>query len=165
VTIAKERVPRRVRETSRASHRPSPPQVGPLLLDTNVLLDAVLVRAPWAASAVRLLALCGHGQVRGLLSVHAIATVYYVVAKSLGAPGARAVVAELVELLTIVELGDDDVRYALTLPIRDFEDALHVAAARRAGASHIITRNDRDFRGGTIPILSPGEVLALLAGR
>ena len=165
MTTAKPRVPRRVRETSRAAHRPAPPRVGPLLLDTNVLLDAVLVRAPWAASAVRLLALCGHGQVRGLLSVHAIATVYYVVAKSLGAPGARAVVAELIELLTMVELGDDDVRYALTLPMRDFEDALHVAAARRAGASHIITRNDRDFRGGPIPILSPDDVLALLEAR
>ena len=165
MTTAKPRVPRRVRETSHAAHRPAPPRVGPLLLDTNVLLDAFLVRAPWAASAVRLLALCGHRQVSGLLSVHAIATVYYVVGKSLGGPGARAVVAELVELLTIVELGDDDVRYALTLPMRDFEDALHVAAARRAGASHIITRNDRDFRGGPIPILSPGEALALVAGR
>jgi predicted nucleic acid-binding protein len=49
--------------------------------------------------------------------------------------------------------------------MRDFEDALHVAAARRAGASHVITRNDRDFRGGPIPILSPGDVLALLEAR
>ena len=43
--------------------------------------------------------------------------------------------------------------------MRDFEDALQVAAARACGAQHIVTRNFRDFDRSPIPALTPAEAL------
>ena len=43
--------------------------------------------------------------------------------------------------------------------MRDFEDAMQVAAARACGARHIVTRNLRDYARSPIPSISPQEVL------
>lgn len=51
-------------------------------------------------------------------------------------------------------------RYALDLPMADFEDALQTAAARACGARSIVTRNVRDFARSPVPAVTPGAVLA-----
>jgi hypothetical protein len=40
---------------------------------------------------------------------------------------------------------------------------VQVAAALRAGAAYVVTRNPKHFKGAAVPPRSPGEVLALLA--
>src|SRR5689334_17795606 len=52
-----------------------------VLVDTNVILDLVLAREPWAADAARLLSDVERGTVRGWMASHAVTTVHYVVAK------------------------------------------------------------------------------------
>ena len=52
---------------------------------------------------------------------------------------------------------------ATTFPGSDFEDNLHIAFAVEARLEAIVTRNPKDFAGSPIPILTPGELLALLA--
>jgi len=44
----------------------------------------------------------------------------------------------------------------------DFEDAVQIAAAYRAGADYLNTRKPKDFEGGLIDVVQPGEFLALL---
>jgi predicted nucleic acid-binding protein len=51
------------------------------------------------------------------------------------------------------------VKQALTLPLRDFEDALQVAAALSGGADFIITRNIRDFGRSPLPVVTPSHFL------
>ena len=53
-------------------------------------------------------------------------------------------------------------RYAIDLPMADFEDALQVAAASACGARSIVTRNARDFARSPIPAVTPAEALARL---
>ena len=53
-------------------------------------------------------------------------------------------------------------RYAVSLPMADFEDAMQVAAAKACGARYIVTRNVRDFARSPIPAITPGEALAQL---
>ncbi|MHB1515859.1 MAG: hypothetical protein ACYCVY_09165 [Acidiferrobacteraceae bacterium] len=48
---------------------------------------------------------------------------------------------------------------ALALNRRDFGDAVQAAAALRAKATHLITRNPRDFAAPGIPVLTPEEFL------
>jgi predicted nucleic acid-binding protein len=52
-----------------------------ILVDTNVLLDAVLVRMRWAADAVSLLAAAARGEVDVVATVQALATLDYVARK------------------------------------------------------------------------------------
>ena len=52
---------------------------------------------------------------------------------------------------------------ATTLIGSDFEDNLHVACAVQARLDAIVTRNRKDFAGSPVPVLTPAELLALLA--
>jgi predicted nucleic acid-binding protein len=131
-----------------------------ILVDTNVLLDAVLVRMRWAADAVSLLAAAARGDVEVVATVHALATLDYVARKRIGAAASRSAIVELMTMISVAEVGSDDVRYALSSAIPDFEDALHAAAARRAGARVIATRDPAHYKNSQIPALAPAAALA-----
>ena len=67
--------------------------------------------------------------------------------------------------MTVVPASTDDFRRALSLGIRDCEDAVHVTAFLRCGAPFLVTRNPRDFKDVQIETRSAGETLALLTAQ
>jgi predicted nucleic acid-binding protein len=133
-----------------------------LLLDINIILDVVLARTPWMGEAARLLSAAEQGEVEAYIAGHTVTTIYYIVAKEKGRPTANTAVSDLLRILHVVPLGDADFQQALVLGLGDFEDAVQAAAALKIGADYLITRNERDFRGFSIPIRTAGEILALL---
>lgn len=142
-----------------------PPRQLALLMDTNVVLDVILAREPWAADAVRLLDTIERGGARGFVAAHAVTTVHYVVAKASDRTTANTAVADLLEVLTVVETGAAEFHRALAMGLGDFEDAVQAAACLTAGADHLVTRNARDFKGAPVSTRTPGEVLALLSNQ
>ena len=134
-----------------------------VLVDTNVLLDVILAREPWGAEAARLLDAIADGRIEGHVAGHSITTVYYLVERSHGREAATTAVADVLAILRVVSLGADDFLRALSFDLRDYEDAVQVAAALRVGAACIVTRNPKDFKAAAVPPRSAGEVLARLA--
>lgn len=134
-----------------------------LLVDTNVVLDVILAREPWAADAVRLLDTIERGGARGFIAAHAVTTVQYVVAKATDRTTANTAVADLLEVLTVVETGAAEFHRALAMGLGDFEDAVQAAACLTAGADYLVTRNAKDFKGAPVSTRTPGEILALLS--
>lgn len=67
-----------------------------------------------------------------------------------------------VRILEVIPIEKDDLHQALILPLEDFEDAVQAAAALKIGADHIITRNEKDFRGLPVSVVSPATALLLL---
>ena len=133
-----------------------------LLLDINVVLDLFLERQPWVADAALLLSAIERGEAEGYVAGHTITTVYYVVAEARDRRVAAVAVTGLLRILQVVPVDAADFQQALVLGPSDFEDAAQVAAALKAGASYVVTRDDRNFRSGPLPPRSPGEILALL---
>jgi predicted nucleic acid-binding protein len=134
-----------------------------ILIDTNVVLDVVLARQPWAAEAIELLDRVARGETQGLVAAHSVTTVFYVVERERDRRTALTAVGDLLSIVGVAELGSADFQRALTLGLKDFEDAVQVAASLRVGADFLVTRNARDFRGSPVAIRAPGEILALLA--
>ena len=97
-----------------------------LLLDINVLLDVALQR-PGAAASARLLAFCGR-QHEGWLAWHSVATLAYLIARQQSDISARDFIRGLLGWADVAKTGRPDALAALDLPMRDFEDALQVAA-------------------------------------
>ncbi len=128
-----------------------------LLIDINVLLDVALQR-PGAPESARLLALCGR-QHEGWLAWHSIATLAYLVERQTSAISGRELIRGMLAWADVAKTGRADALAALELPMRDFEDALQVAAAMACGAQFIITRNERDFKASPVPALSPDAFL------
>lgn len=137
-------------------------KVETVLVDTNVLIDAILSRSLWGVEAALMLTAIERGELRGAVSVHTLATLDYFARKELGGPGSQDAIAKLVSFVEVAPVGSSDVQYALSLSIGDFEDALHIAAAHSVRADAIITRDESGFRHSPIPALSPGALLAVL---
>lgn len=132
-----------------------------VLIDTNILLDLVLKREPWDADARDLTAAVVLDRLEGYIAAHAVTTVHYFAAKR-DRTRARDAVRDLLDAFAVAPVGGDELREALAPGISDYEDAVHVAAARRIGADLIITRDLGDFARSPVPARTPGEVLAML---
>ncbi len=134
-----------------------------VLFDTNVALDLLLDREPFAADAERLFSLADSGDLDGVLCADALTTVDYIAAKSLGTATTRRMLDDLLRICAIVPVDRAVLERALRLDSPDFEDAVVHEAARAAGAEAIVTRDTAGFSGGTVPALDPLELLSTLA--
>lgn len=72
-----------------------------VLFDTNVLLDIVLAREPWAADAVHLLDVAAKGDVEGFVAAHAVTTIHYLVQRARDARTARMAIADQLSVLQV----------------------------------------------------------------
>ncbi|MFA7243219.1 MAG: PIN domain-containing protein [Sulfuricellaceae bacterium] len=133
-----------------------------LLLDTNVILDVLTGREPMVKDSAAVLTYIDEGHAVGLVAAHAVTTIYYLLTKHSGQAKASAAIVDLINLVRVAPVDHEVILQALSLGWRDFEDAVQGAAAVRAQATHLITRNPKDFSAHTLPVLSPGEFLALV---
>ena len=133
-----------------------------MLLDTDVLIDVALDRRPHAGPSSELLDRVERGGRRAFVAWHTLSNFYYLVTPARGDAGTRDFIAELIRFVAVAPADTAALRYALSLPMADFEDAMQVAAARACGARHIVTRNVKDFARSPIPATTPREALAQL---
>ena len=127
-----------------------------ILVDTNVLLDALLAREPFVADAAFLLEAIEAGQVIGFMSATTVTDVHYLVRRQTQSPeAAMTAVTRLLALLEICTVDRGVLEQALTLNFRDFEDAVQVACAMTLKLTAIVTRDVAGFAGSPISILSP----------
>ena len=128
-------------------------------IDTDVLVDVVLDRRPHSAYSREFLRRMAQTPGNACVAWHSMSNLYYVVARDLGDEVTRQFILYLTNFVEIAETSTEDIRYAAALEMRDFEDAMQVAAARACGARHIVTRNIRDFASSPIPAITPQEAL------
>ena len=131
-----------------------------LLFDVNVVLDVLLDRKPFADASSEAWAAVERGDAAGLLSAHAVTTLHYLNAKSVGNRQAVATTEALLSVFDVAAVDDQVLRSAVALQWKDFEDAVTAAGARRAKCDAIITRNPRDFKGAAVTVLTPEEAVA-----
>lgn len=134
-----------------------------LLFDTNVVLDLLMDREPFADAAAELFARVEAGSVIGCLCGTTITTVFYLVAKVLGHEKAKGEIAKLMALFEIAPVNRSVLETALASEFSDFEDAVLHEAARHFGADAIVTRNQRDFKNALISVYTPAELTGILS--
>jgi predicted nucleic acid-binding protein len=130
-----------------------------ILLDTDVVLDLALGREPWVEDAAALFARLETGPKRSFVAWHTISNAYYLLAGDGGDRRVRDFLVELTRIAAVVPTSSEDVRFAASLPLNDFEDALQVAAAVAAGAEVIVTRNVADFEHAPVPVRTPAQLV------
>ncbi|HYV25025.1 MAG TPA: PIN domain-containing protein [Pyrinomonadaceae bacterium] len=130
-----------------------------VLLDTNVVLDFVLERAPYFEAAAELFELIAAGTVRGFVSGITPINVYYVGRKFVGREKARNRVRDLLIVLETCPITSAALNNALALPFKDYEDAVQHASAIETGLDAIITRDLGDYQNSVLPVFAPVEFL------
>lgn len=133
-----------------------------LYLDSNVVLDFLLNRQPFAEAAIDLLAAAEEGRV--ILSVSSLTfiTAHYVVSKAVGKTAATVALASLFSRITTLAVDTQVINQALQAGMPDFEDAVQLFVALAAGVDAIVTRDPKGFPTQTLPILDPLAALAQL---
>lgn len=133
-----------------------------VLFDTNVILDVLLDREPFARDAGLLVASVERGGLDGLLCATTITTIHYLANKSLGARRTRTLVKGLLSLFEIAPVDRSVLESAQELAFADFEDAVLHEAGRHAGADAIVTRDLKGFARAALPIHTPDVLLKIL---
>lgn len=128
-----------------------------VLLDTDILIDVALDRIPFSEPAANVLDWCEQNPKQGYIAWHSVANFYYLVRPSRGHDDTKNYILELIKFVEVAKAGTAEVAIAARLGMRDFEDALQVAAALACGADAIITRNVRDDRQAPISAMTPAE--------
>jgi predicted nucleic acid-binding protein len=130
-----------------------------ILIDTNIIIDYLVDRTPFADYAERVLELCRSGEVEGFLTANAVTHIYYVVRKAVGREKTLEAIRTLCSVLDIAYVGKGDILRAMELDITDYEDALAAQCARRIKADCIVTRNIADFVASPVPAKEPAVFL------
>jgi predicted nucleic acid-binding protein len=130
-----------------------------IVIDNNVLLDALLNRAPFNEAAEKILLGCAESHT-GCITANSLTDIYYVLRKMTNAATAKKNIKKLIDLFVILPVSEEDCASALALPTDDFEDALIIECAKKAKADCIVTR-DKNFlqTASPVKIISPEDML------
>lgn len=136
-----------------------------ILLDTNIVLDLLMDRIPFADAAAELFSKVEDGTIMGYLCGTTITTIYYLAVKEVGAPRAQEEIKKMLGLFEVAPVNRHVLESALVTDFNDFEDAVIHEAACHVGADAIVTRNKKDFIKSRIPVYSSEEMVKLLASQ
>lgn len=95
------------------------------------------------------------GRIDAYVSVITPVNVFYIARKLKGAARARQLVESLLIACRVCGPDRDTLLSALTLPVKDFEDAVQVVSAQAEALDALVTRDPGDYKGISFPIISP----------
>ncbi len=131
-----------------------------VLLDTNVLLDVLLNRAPWVAESCAVWQAHEDGRIPGYVVACAVADIFYVARRLTQLETARKAVRLCLETFEICAVDRQALEQAQSLLGNDFEDNLQIACASLASLDAIVTRDKEGFKTAPLTVLRPAELLA-----
>jgi predicted nucleic acid-binding protein len=137
-----------------------------VFLDTNVLLDLVDRVRPNAQKSVKIVEVAEGLNISLCCSALSLINLAYIL-RSQQADLVRKAIEGFLLSFEVQDLNSEDIQYALTLPMDDFEDAFQWVAAKKCGASHVVS-NDKHFllrqTIGMPLINSPDTMISILNG-
>ncbi len=132
-----------------------------IVIDTNVLLDAIVNREPFSQEAQDIFNLILDNKVEGFITANSITDIYYIARKHMNHDDLRNTMRSLFAIFSIIDVLGDDCKNALDFPLEDYEDALLVVCGGKVMIDHIITR-DKEFidkADSSVSVITPKELL------
>ena len=133
-----------------------------VLFDTNVLLDVLLDREPFATLSATMLSKAERGEVVGYVCATTITTIFYLCHKAVGRDEACQHIHVLLSMLEVAPVNRRVIEAALQAGFSDFEDAVLSQSAALVSAEVIVTRNKQDFSNSPVAVYTPEELINLL---
>jgi len=135
-----------------------------ILIDTNVILDALMNRAPWAKAAQAIMLAVAEEKVEGCITASTFTDIYYILQKYLrDKERTKQTLLGLLSVIRVLNVSGKDCEEAFGLPMPDYEDALLAYCAKRHMVDVIITRNTKHFDGSPVKAVKPDDFLRIYA--
>jgi predicted nucleic acid-binding protein len=132
-----------------------------MIIDTDVILDVALDRAPHARASGDLLRLLERSPRQAFVAWHTLANLSYLL-DGTRRDDTRAFLQALTGFLAVAPGDGEAFRRATSLRMKDFEDAMQVGSALEAGCDVVVTRNVRDYRNAPLEAITPVQALERL---
>jgi len=133
-----------------------------ILLDTNIIMDALQERTPFDQHAKEILIRGQRGEVTCLLTANAVSDIFYLYSRARDSKSAKIALDFILKTYGIVSVDHKDCIEALAFEMDDFEDALALVCAQKEQVEYIITRDEKFSKMQTeIKVINPSEFLAL----
>ena len=131
-----------------------------VLIDSNVILDALMTREPWAEQAEGILLASAEEKLAGYITASMVTDIYYIIHKHLRSrEQSKMALVKLLAILDVLEVNGSDCEKALESELSDYEDAVLVTCAKRHKIDFIVTRNMKDFNKSPVDALTPNDLL------
>ena len=115
-----------------------------ILVDTNIIIDALANREPYADDAKRIMEKCAAREITGILAAHSIPNLFYILRKNFSQEERRFLLKNLCEIFQISDLNEKKIVAALE---------------NNAFSDFIVTRNPADFKHSRVKVILPDELL------
>ena len=102
-----------------------------IFLDTNLILDVLAERIPFYENSRRIWEFVEKKDLTGYLSATTITDIFYIVNKQLGNEKAYETIGKILTIFDIISVSETDIRKALNLGLKDFEDAIQLVCAKK----------------------------------
>ena len=138
-----------------------------ILLDTNVVLDVLQKRSPWFEAGKEIFLAVAAKQIDGFVTAKEVADIHFFSRKQFKGEDnidskVRKIISGILALFGIIDTLGEDCQNALGIENNDYEDAIMMTGAKRAGIDYIITRNADHFKQSPVPVCTPADFLRLL---
>ena len=126
-----------------------------IMIDTNVILDALLKRNPFDEAAYKILKIADEKKINAHIAAFAITDIYYFISKNLNHDDRIKAIKALFNIMNVVAITRQDIEKAMAFSeFTDLEDALQLQCLKKIKGDYIITR-DEAFQKITDKAVSP----------
>ena len=134
-----------------------------VLVDTNVIVDAMTSREPWKESAEKIFLMTANQVVDAYITASSATDIYYLIRKCLhSTEQAKQVMGKLYSFMGILSVTGEECVGALASAVRDYEDAVIERTAVKTEMDYIITRNVKDYQDGMAKAILHNDFIALM---
>ena len=106
-----------------------------VLIDTNVLIDYIANRAPYADDAEKIIVLCKDNRIEGCVAAHSMMNIFYILRKSMSVSERKTFLFSLSQITEIIGIDRQKIINAIVNDdFSDFEDCLQAECAKSFSA-------------------------------
>ena len=134
-----------------------------IFLDTNVIIDFLADRRPFSLTAAEIFNASFSGNVKIYISSVSYNNIYYILRQSLSHNETLKLLEALSEMTEIVDVTKTVIKKSLKSEFKDFEDAIQYNCALTVSKlDFIVTRDSKDFKKSTLPVMNPQEAVGII---
>ena len=134
-----------------------------IFLDTNVIIDFLADRRPFSIHAAEIFNASLAGNVKIFISSVSFNNIYYILRQSLSHIETIRLLDEIYEMAEIVDVTKTIIKKSLKSEFKDFEDAIQYNCALTVNKiDFIVTRDSKDFKKSTLPVMNPQEAVGII---
>ena len=135
-----------------------------ILVDTNIIIDALTGREPFRESAEQIFLLAANQIEEMYITASSATDIFYLHRKYLhNAEQSKNTMSKLYQLFGILDVTANDCQDALLLDMKDYEDAVVSCCAQRNQMDYIVTRNVKDYKQSKVKTLLPDDFVKLVS--